>query len=134
MLDKNSFRTIRTFNGSQQGGFEELVCQLAHLAVPTDAQSFVRKEGAGGDAGVECFWILKDGSEHAWQAKFFVDDISPARWTQINESVETALKKHPKLRKYYVCVPADRTDTRATDPRGRKSVSVLAQLPQQVFQ
>lgn len=125
MLDKNSFRTIRTYGGSQQGGFEELICQLAHLAVPPEAQTFVRKEGAGGDAGVECFWIMNDGSEYAWQAKYFVDEINPARWTQIHESVETALEKHPKLRRYYVCLPADRTDTRATGPRGKRTVSIL---------
>ena len=79
MLDKNSFRTIRSYGGSQQGGFEELICQLAHLSVPPDAQTFVRKEGAGGDAGVECFWIMNDGSEHAWQAKYFVEGMNPAR-------------------------------------------------------
>ncbi|AMV35283.1 hypothetical protein VN12_24370 [Pirellula sp. SH-Sr6A] len=125
MLDKNSFRTIRPYGGSQQGGFEELICQLAHLAAPPEAQTFVRKEGAGGDAGVECYWVMNDGSEYAWQAKYFVDEINPARWAQINESVETALEKHPKIRRYYVCLPADRTDTRATGPRGKRTVSIL---------
>lgn len=125
MLDKNSFRTIRAFGGSQQNAFEELICQLARLAPPPFAKLFVRKDGAGGDAGVECFWIMADGSEHAWQAKFFLDKITPGNWAQIDDSVETALKKHPNLKKYYVCIPVDRTDTRATGPGGRQSVSVL---------
>lgn len=43
MPDKNSFRTIRSFGGSQQGGLEELVCQLAHLWPPTGT-SFIRKD------------------------------------------------------------------------------------------
>jgi len=125
MLDKGSFRTIRPFGGSQQGGFEELICQLAHLETPANTKSFVRKEGAGGDAGVECFWIMTNGAEHAWQAKYFLDSITPSKWTQIDDSVETALRKHPNLNKYYVCVPVDRTDTRSTGPGGRQTVSVL---------
>lgn len=63
------FSKIRIHDGSQEKGFEELVCQLAHLQKPDNADFFVRKEGAGGDAGVECFWKLKDGTEHVWQAK-----------------------------------------------------------------
>lgn len=133
MLDKHSFRTIRTFGGSQQGGLEELVCQLAHLNVPPNGRSFVRKEGAGGDAGVECFWILGDGAEHAWQAKYFLDELTPSRWGQIDESVKTALSKHPNITKYYVCVPMDRTDTRSTGPRGKQTISVLDEWNQHVL-
>ena len=125
MLDKNSFRTIRSFGGSQQGGLEELICQLAHLKVPENAKTFVRKEGSGGDAGVECFWIMEDGSEHAWQAKYFLDSMSTKRWGQVDESVKTAIIKHPNLKKYYVCIPLDRTDTRSTGPGGKQTVSLL---------
>lgn len=125
MLGKESFRTIRTYDGSQQGGFEELICQLAHLSPPPNAKSFIRKEGAGGDAGVECFWILEDGTEHAWQAKYFLDALLPSKWSQINKSVETAIKKHPNLKKYYVCTPLNRTDTRSTGPGGNQTTSVL---------
>lgn len=132
MLDKASFRTIRQFGGSQQGGLEELICQLAHLAPPANAKSFIRKEGAGGDAGVECFWIMNDGSEHAWQAKYFLNAITPSQWKQIDSSVETALKKHPNLKKYYVCVPVDRTDTRSTMKGGKQAVSVLSEWNEHV--
>jgi hypothetical protein len=125
MLEKESFRCIRSYAGSQQGGFEELVCQLAHLEPPLGANHFIRKEGSGGDAGVECFWIMEDGSEHAWQAKYFLDSITTSRWAQIDESVNAAIRKHPKLTKYYVCVPVNRTDTRSSGPGGRKKISVL---------
>ncbi|MRG88348.1 hypothetical protein [Salinibacillus xinjiangensis] len=49
---------------------------MAHLTPPEDVDYFARKEGAGGDAGVECYWKLKDGTEHAWQAKYFTDNLS----------------------------------------------------------
>jgi len=106
------FKKIRNHDGSQDNGFEELICQLAHLNPPDNAEYFVRKEGAGGDAGVECYWKLRDGSEHAWQAKYFTDIIDSSQWKQISDSVEAALNKHPNITKYYVCLPRDWTDSR----------------------
>ena len=103
------FNNIRTHKGSKDNGFEELVCQLARLHRPENARDFIRKEGSGGDAGVECFWKLNDDSEYGWQAKYFLKEV---KWGQISESVETALKNHPKLKKYYICLPLDRTDQR----------------------
>ncbi|MEW5552794.1 hypothetical protein ABGT22_23235 [Peribacillus frigoritolerans] len=111
MSDIN-FSQIRSYDGSQDNGFEELICQLAHLSPPENSDYFVRKEGAGGDAGVECYWKLKDGSEHAWQAKYFLAPLNAGQWEQISESVETALNKHPKLSVFYVCLPRDWTDSR----------------------
>lgn len=106
------FANIRTYDGSKDKGFEELVCQLAHLTPPDNAQYFVRKEGDGGDAGVECYWKLIDSTEYGWQAKYFLDVITDNQWSQISKSVETALEKHPKMTKYYICLPRDWTDSR----------------------
>lgn len=107
-----NFSTIRIHNGRQDAAFEELICQLARLNPPKNADYFVRKEGAGGDAGVECYWKLKDGAEHGWQAKYFLRPLKPTQWTQIEESVKTAIEKHPLLKKYYICLPLNRTDIR----------------------
>ena len=93
-----NFKQIRSYKGSQNNAFEELICQLAHLSRPKNAECFIRKEGSGGDAGVECFWQLKDGSEHAWQAKYFLDTITDKQWNQISNSVKKALEKHSKLK------------------------------------
>lgn len=119
------FSKIRSYNSSQTNGFEEFICQLAHLEYPSDTGQFIRKEGAGGDAGVECFWKLKDKSEHAWQAKYFLGKLGSSQWKQINKSVETALKKHPEIKKYYVCIPKDRTDSRKSDRDGKNAKSEL---------
>ncbi|MDY0235782.1 MAG: hypothetical protein RBR71_07115 [Gudongella sp.] len=106
------FSNIKEHDGSRDKGFEELVCQLAHLQIPENAMQFIRKEGDGGDAGVECYWKLDDDSEHAWQAKYFLSALTTSQWSQITHSVKTAIDKHPKLSKYYVCVPRDLTDSR----------------------
>ncbi len=119
-------------DGSQNNGFEELVCQLAHLERPSNGKSFQRKEGAGGDAGVECFWILENEQEHAWQAKYFIGEMTSSRWSQLDESFSTALKKHPRMTKYFVCVPFDRTDSRKTGKSGRPVTSIQDQWDKRV--
>lgn len=124
MIDLD-FRTIRNHDSSQDAGFEELICQLAHLEVPENAKRFVRKDGAGVDAGVECFWILERGDEIAWQAKYFLEPLTTSQWSDISESVETAIKKHPKLTKYYICLPRDLNDSRKRGKHGKQVNSSL---------
>jgi hypothetical protein len=70
---------------------------------------FVRKGTP--DAGVECYAVLPDGSEWGWQAKYF-DVMGKTQWEQIDKSVRAALKGHPRLAKYYICVPLNRSDAR----------------------
>lgn len=102
------WRAIRPLNGSRQEAFEELVSQIAYAERPVGAE-FTRKGKP--DAGVECFAVCDDGSEWAWQAKYF-DVLGYSQWSQLDESVKTALEKHPKLSRYFVCVPMDRADAR----------------------
>ena len=119
------FTKIKVHDGSQNNGFEELVCQLAHLQKPQKAKTFVRKEGAGGDAGIECYWILNDGSEIGWQAKYFIDKMDSSRWLQLDDSFKKAFEKHSNLKKYIVCLPLDRTDSRKIGRSGKQVVSIF---------
>lgn len=119
-----NFSCIRTHDGSKNSGFEELICQIAHLQKPGDGKRFVKKDGAGGDAGVECYWILEDDSEICWQAKYFLDGMNSSRWQQIDESFTTALEKHSKLTHYIVCLPLDKADSRKKGKGGKQVVSV----------
>jgi hypothetical protein len=63
------FREIRPYEGDKRKGFEELICQLARRENNREAGEFRRVEGAGGDGGVEGYWLLEDGTEHGYQAK-----------------------------------------------------------------
>lgn len=119
-----NFAHIRTHDGSKNSGFEELICQIAHLQKPDDGKRFVKKDGAGGDAGVECYWILEDDSEICWQAKYFLDGMNSSRWQQLDESFTTALEKHSKLAHYVVCLPLDKADSRKKGRGGKQVVSV----------
>lgn len=111
-LDWNSIRAI---DGSKAAGFEELVSQFARTEIPTDAR--FERVGAP-DAGVECYCVLKDGREWGWQAKYFTSSLKNSQWRQIDDSIKTALDKHPALARYYVCIPWDRPDARRA---GQKS-------------
>lgn len=107
------FRNVRPHEGSRDAGFEELCAQLASLDPHPPKSEFVRK-GRGGDAGVECLIRLKNGDERGWQAKYlFSWDASLA--SQLDESINTALAKHPRLTEYIVCIPFDLSDSRVAN-------------------
>lgn len=103
------FAQIRGMKQGQRDSFEELVCQLARRDPPAGSAEFRRVDGSGGDGGVEAYWLLKDGSEHGYQAKYFTrcGDID---WSQLDQSVSAALEQHPGLRRYTVALPCNLTD------------------------
>ncbi|MEZ0169498.1 hypothetical protein [Microvirga sp. TS319] len=107
------FSKIRLHRGSQDSAFEELCCQLAALEpLPTGARHY--RKGPGADAGVECFTIRADGSEVGWQVKYY-KRMDSSLLTSLDDSIGTALKKHPNLVEYVVCVPFDLSDGRKGD-------------------
>jgi len=113
---KNSeWNNLRTINGSQQSAFEELCCQLASQEVSKDFQ-FIRKGTP--DAGVECFAIEPNGSEWGWQAKYF-DQLGSSQLKELDDSFFTAINKHPRLVKYFVCLPIDLSDARITNRKSQ---------------
>jgi len=104
------FSKIRSFGKSQYAAFEELCCQLAWLEVRGRGGQFYRK-GSGADAGVECYVARADGGETGWQAKYF-DKFDTGQANNLTESLTTALRKHPKLDHYVVCLSLNLRDAR----------------------
>ena len=107
-MESLDWNGIRPLNGSRATGFEELCAQMARVESPTDAK-FYRKGSP--DAGVECFCVFPGGQEWGWQAKYFTELGSP-QMSQLDESVKRAMDKHPRLARYFVCIPIDRPDAR----------------------
>jgi hypothetical protein len=97
-------------NGSTQLAFEELCAQLARIETDLADSRFLRLGTP--DGGVEAYRILPDGSERAWQAKFFLGEVGGAQFEQVDGSVRRALVTHPRLIHYTVCIPQDRADPR----------------------
>lgn len=115
-LPNIDWREIRPLNGSREAGFEEMCTQLARLDAPPD--SVFERKGTP-DAGVECYSVLPSGREWGWQAKYFAT-LGTSQWSQLDASVKTALEKHPKLEKYFVCIPLDRPDARVNGYKSLK--------------
>lgn len=105
-----NWQDLRPLDSSQDKAFEELCCQLAGYEQAPPGSSFVRKGSP--DAGVECYWKLPNGDEWGWQAKFFRLPPGTSQWRQLDDSVKTALEKHPRLTTYTICLPIDRQDPR----------------------
>ena len=108
-----NWNELRPWNGSQNTAFEELCCQLAEYEQAQQGTKFFRKGTP--DAGVECYRLLSNGDEWGWQAKFFLHPPKAGEWQQVDDSVKTALEKHPSLARYYICLPIDRADPRIPD-------------------
>ena len=105
-----NWANLKAHGGSQEAAFEELCCQLARYETPANAR-FVRKGNP--DAGVECFSVFEDNTEWGWQAKFFVQSLTSGQWGQLDRSVKSALDAHPRLVRYFVCIPHNPGDGRA---------------------
>jgi hypothetical protein len=98
--------TERLTIGGVRGVLQPIGAARVHASRRT---KFTRKGKP--DAGIECYWTLPTSEGVAWQAKYFLS-LDSSQWGQIDESVKTALEKHPKLIRYYVCVPLDLPEAR----------------------
>jgi hypothetical protein len=105
-----NWNNIRPLGSSQNDAFEELIRQLARRENIENKLNFVPLGRP--DAGVECFWILNNEEEWGWQAKFFTTSLTITQRGEIDDSVKTAIEKHPRLKKYVVALPIDPPDAR----------------------
>ena len=119
MMLSLDFKNIRGHRGTQNGGFEELCCQLAALEDPAIGSRFIRK-GPGADQGLECYRTYEDGHEVGWQAKYFINGFDDGQINDLDDSLQRALSAHPLLTKFVVCLPIDLRDNRS----GKKASEV----------
>lgn len=103
-----NFVNIRCLKGDQRKGFEALTVHLLPWLVDEPIAKVNPVEGRGGDGGVEALVYLVSGACIGLQAKYFFS-LNRAQWCQIEESVKTAMEKHPQLSRYLVCIPLERT-------------------------
>lgn len=106
-----NWQHFQTYNEAPTRAFESMCNQLFELWInkeyKNEKQSFVVVNGSGGDGGVESFATLTTGEEIGVQAKWFTDSINTSQFSNIKNSILTALKVHTNLKKYIVCVPRD---------------------------
>jgi len=101
---------------SEEGAFEAFVSQLferwCHQTFGGDVERFYYLDGRGGDGGVEAFCVLRNLDEVGVQAKWFRGTFDQKRAANVTSSLAQAKLRHPRLRRYIVCLPEDLTDSK----------------------
>src|SRR6266480_2363016 len=103
---------IRPHGGSERSGFEEMTYQLFSTEYATKGIA-VRRQGEGGDAGLEGY--IEDESGRVLvghQAKFFLGRLESQQWVHLDGSIRTALndnKEDGHLCEYVIAMPRNLT-------------------------
>ena len=106
MLD---FNRLRSGPDGWRGSFEALVRQLGRVTPAPHGAEFRHIHGAGGDGGIEAYWIMQNGDELGYQAKFHTS-VRDIDWAALDKSIKTALATHPRLTAIQVAIACDLTD------------------------
>ncbi|WP_213978898.1 hypothetical protein [Sphingomonas sp. dw_22] len=106
MLD---FTRLRPAADGWRGSFEALIRQLGRADPPAEAREFRHIHGAGGDGGIEAYWVLHNGDEIGYQSKFHTH-VREIDWGAIDASVATAMRTHSRLVHMHIAVACDLTD------------------------
>jgi hypothetical protein len=100
------FRRLLPRGGSTRDAFEEL-CFLLCSSELSDQRRMIRRDGSGGDGGLEAYQPTPTGAvSTAMQAKQFENRVGPSQWKQIERSVRKTLEDNRidgALTRYIVC-------------------------------
>lgn len=106
-----NWTTFQTHNEAPEKAFETLCNQLFENWCKEEYSSQIKflniVNGSGGDGGVESYATLVDDSVVGLQAKWFPSSMTASQINQIKNSIKTAVKIRPKVKRYIVCVPRD---------------------------
>ncbi len=102
---------LQPYKATKHKSFEQLCYQIA-VRLYGEQNVFTAIDDSGGGDGVEFYLTLPDGTEWGWQAKYYED--SPrlhikGRKGQIITSLKRALEIHPKLSRWFLCLPIELT-------------------------
>lgn len=99
---------LKLYDDDPKYSFEEFCYRIA-IGVHGNEEDFTRVDDSGGGDGVEFYLKLPNNDEWGWQSKFFHKPdgrIShKGRKRQIKQSLETSLKHHDNLKKWFLCTP-----------------------------
>jgi hypothetical protein len=118
MIDTIDWTKLKPFKRDQAHSFEQLCYQIA-VNLFSNLGTFTPIDGSGGDGGVEFYLTLANGDKWGWQAKFYSPNprLDDSRKAKICNSLETACRNHPSLKKWFLCTPTDFTVDRVTAKR-----------------
>lgn len=97
---------LQPYSGDTKKSFEELCYQIVSEEYKEDILKgavLTSVDDSGGGDGIEFYLTFKNGDVYGWQAKFFCRLNKGGRKEQIKKSLQTAYKKHPTLKKWFLC-------------------------------
>jgi len=97
---------LHTYSGDNKKSFEELCYQIVseeYKDIIENGATLTSIDDSGGGDGVEFYLTLDNGEVFGWQAKFFGRLSEGGRKEQIKKSLQTSYKKHPELKKWFLC-------------------------------
>lgn len=84
----------------------ENFCKLLLTCIFPELQTI---EGSGGDRGTDSFFGRINDQSTVFQFKFFTKRMTPSRWRQVRESLETSIQKR-KPSKWVLLIPTEFTE------------------------
>lgn len=104
---------FNSYGESKNHAFEVMCNMIFNKRVKLEYKEkinhFAYVNGSGGDGGVEAYCELKDGTVIAIQSKWFLNRLESSQFTQLQNSLDTAIKVRPNISKYIICIPRDLT-------------------------
>jgi hypothetical protein len=97
---------LGSYSGDNKKSFEELCYQIVfenYQDEITHGAILTSIDDSGGGDGIEFYLTFPNGDMFGWQAKFFCRLSEGGRKEQIKKSLQTAYKKHPNLKKWFLC-------------------------------
>lgn len=104
-----NWQNFQTYNDSYNKAFEAFCIQLfekhCYEQYKESVEYFNVVNGSGGDGGVEAYATLINKEIIGLQAKWFRETLQETQFTQIRNSIRTALNIRSNIKKYIVCIP-----------------------------
>lgn len=111
-IDKIDFSKLKPYVGKTSRSFEVMCYRMAQVEFG-HLGTFTPIDGSGGDGGVEFYLKLENGEKWGWQCKLFGETGRlnvGSRSTAIEKSLETAIRNHENLTKWFLCLKTDLTE------------------------
>jgi hypothetical protein len=105
-MQEIDWNKLQPYSGDNKKSFEELCYQIAFENFKneiSDSATLISIDDSGGGDGVEFYLKRPNGDVYGWQAKFFCRLNEGGRKEQIKKSLQTSYKKHPQLKKWFLC-------------------------------
>lgn len=97
---------LQSYSDDNKKSFEELCYQIVSEKYQNEIERGAKLtsiDDSGGGDGVEFYITFENGDVYGWQAKFFCRLNEGGRKEQIKKSLQTAYKKHPNIKKWFLC-------------------------------